>query len=188
MRQLLFIVALVSAFGLARAAEVEPLKTNSLTLGVAGTLEVLTPPDWTVVQTNLNAPDYGPIFEVHAPNDSLTIRIYTRWDGFGGKSIKPTEADMNAIVSNIMKKQYLPVAKEKTFALEKLKGPGVSGVYARVTDARWTPILKNTYPNVAEGMFRCQNIWGNFDLLTPDKDGPGFKAGLKVLESLRRQP
>jgi hypothetical protein len=186
MRQLLFIVALMSAFGLARAAEVEPLKTNRMTIGVAGTLEVLTPPDWTVVQTNMNTPDGAPAFELHAPNDSIAIRLFVRWDGFGGKSIKPTETDMSAIVSDILKKQYLPVAKEKTVALEKMKGPAVTGVYARITDSTWTPVLKNTYPNLAEGMFRCQNIWGNFDLLTSDKNGPQFKAGLKVLESLRR--
>jgi hypothetical protein len=37
-------------------------------------------------------------------------------------------------------------------------------------------------------MFRCGNLWGNFDLLTNDKDGPTFKQGLTVLQSLHRKP
>jgi len=78
-------------------------------------------------------------------------------------------------------------AIEKTFNLEKLHGPAVTGIYARVTDSKWIPIEEDTYRNICEGMFRCGNIWGNFNLLTNDKDGPGFKAGLKVLESLHRK-
>jgi hypothetical protein len=37
-------------------------------------------------------------------------------------------------------------------------------------------------------MFRCANFWGNFNLLTHDKNGIEFKAGLQVLESLRKKP
>lgn len=188
--QLSFLIALTVALSFAHAADVEPLKTNNMPLGSAGTLQVLTPPDWVLVQTNLGLPNFGPIFELHAPRDSITIRIYTRWDGdnLGGKSIKPTQAEMATVVSNIVATQYLPVAKEKTFDLEKMNGPGVNGVFARVTDSKWTILEKNTYPNIATGMFRSENIWGNFDLLTSDKDGPQFKAGLKVLESLRQKP
>jgi hypothetical protein len=188
MRQLLFIAALLGVLGFTQATQAQLLKTNSMRLGPAGTLEAFTPPDWTLVQTNLGMPNFGPIFELHGPRDSITIRLYTCWDGFNGKSIKPNEADMGTIVSNIVATQYLPVAKEKTFDLEKLKGPGVNGVYARVTDSKWTILEKNSYPNIADGMFRCGNIWGNFDLLTPDKDGPLFKSGLRVMETLRRKP
>jgi len=184
----MFIAALMAALSFARAAESESLKTNGMPLGTAGTLEVLTPPDWILVQTNLGMVNFGPIFELHAPRDTTTIRIYTSWDGFKGTSVKPTEAEMSTIVSNIVATQYLPVAKEKTFDLEKLKGPNVSGVFARITDSKWTLLETNTYPNIATGMFRSGNIWGNFDLLTNDKDGPQFKTGLKVLESLRRKP
>ena len=48
--------------------------------------------------------------------------------------------------------------------------------------------MKDEFPNFTEGMFRSDNIWGNFNLLTFDKDGPGFKAGLQVLQSMRRKP
>jgi hypothetical protein len=184
----MFIVALLAAPGFARAADVASLKTNSMPLGRPGTLEILTPPDWTLVQTNLNTRDFGPIFDLHAPKDAITIRIYTSWDGFQGKHLSPTPAEMGTIVSNIVTSQYLPVAKEKSFDLEKLKGPAVNGVFARVTDSKWTLLEKNTYPNIATGMFRSGNLWGNFDLLTSDKDGVQFKAGMKVLESLRRKP
>ena len=185
MRQLLFLVALLGAFSFARAADTPPLQTNNMTLGVAGSLEILTPPGWTLTATNLNLPENPPTFELHAPNNAIVIRLYVRWDGFGGKNIKPTEANMGTIVSNNVVAQYLPIAAEKTFALEKFHGPAVNGVFARITDSTWTPVLKDSYPNLTEGMFRSENIWGNFNLLTSDKDGPQFHAGMKVLESLR---
>ena len=63
-------------------------------------------------------------------------------------------------------------------------------IYARVTDSKWSPVVNDTnnYPNICEGMFRCANFWGNFNLLTHDKNGSEFKAGLQVLESLRKKP
>jgi hypothetical protein len=136
----------------------------------------------------LNVPDNPITIELHAPNNSTIIRFYIRWDGFGGKPFKPAEAQMGKIVSNNIVAQYLPTAVEKTFALEKLHGPAVTGVFARITDAQWAPVLKDSYPNLTEGMFRCGNIWGNFNVVTFDKDGPLFKEALKVLESMRRKP
>jgi len=188
MRQLLFIVALFGAFGFARAAETPDLKTNSIALGEPGTLEIPTPPNWTFSPTNLSLLDHPVIVELHAPNNALIIRFYIRWDGFGGKPFKPAEDEMSKIVSNNIVTQYLPTAVEKTFNLEKLHGPAVTGVFARITDANWTPVLKDNYPNLTEGMFRSANIWGNFNVVTYDKDGPLFKDALKVLESMRRRP
>jgi hypothetical protein len=95
---------------------------------------------------------------------------------------------MSTIVSNNVTTQYLPIAAEKTFDLEKLRGPAVTGIYARVTDTNWSPVLKDNYPNICEGMFRCANLWGNFNLLTHDKNGSEFKAGLQILETLRKKP
>jgi hypothetical protein len=188
MRQLLFVFALMSALSLARAAETEMLKTNSVNIGMPGRLEMVTPADWTLLYTNVGSPDNPVTFELHAPNNAMVIRLFVRWDGFGGKNIRPTEADMGIVVSNNIVTQYLPGALEKKFDLEKFHGPAVNGIFARITDSRWTPVLKDTYPNLAEGMFRCGSIWGNFSLLTAGKDGSQFKAGLKVLESLRRKP
>jgi hypothetical protein len=188
MRQLFFIVALVGAFGFARAADTKPLATNNVPLGKPGTLEILTPPDWTLAKTNLYLPDNPPTYELHSPSNKIVIRLYIHWDGFGGSAIKPTEPQMGKIVSNNIVFQYLTNSVEKKFDLEKLQGPGVTGIFGRLTDATWTPMVKEeTYPNLAEGMFRCENIWGNFNLLTFDKNGPQFKAGLKVLESMRRK-
>jgi hypothetical protein len=188
MRQLLFIIALTCAFGVARAAETPALKTNSVALGGPGTLQILAPTNWTFSPTNLNLPDNPVTVEMHAPNNALIIRFYIRWDGFGGKPFKPAEAEMGKIVSNNIVLQYLPTAVEKTFDLEKLHGPSVTGVFARITDANWTPLEKNSYPNLTEGMFRCGNIWGNFNVVTFDKNGPLFKDALKVLESMHRKP
>jgi hypothetical protein len=189
MRQLLFIAALLSILSFARAAETTAMKTNSLALGTPGTLEISTPADWTFSPTNLNLPDNPLSVELHAPNNALVIRFYVRWDGFGGSTAKPTEKEMSQIVSNNVAVQYLSVAVEKTITLEKLKGTGVIGTFARITDSTWSPVAKgDTYPNLTEGMFRCSNIWGNFNVVTFDKDGPLFKEALKALESMRRKP
>ena len=189
-KQFLFLIALAAAFAFTRSADAQALATNDLRLAKAGILQALTPPDWTGKFMGVHQPDQEPIFDFYAPNHALMLRLYVRWDGFGGKPIRPGETEMSKIVSNTVATQYLPVAVEKSFNLEKLRGPAVTGIYARITDTNWTPVLKNTndYPNICEGMFRTANIWGNFNLLTHDKDGPEFKAGLQVLESLRRKP
>lgn len=188
MRQLLLIFALAGAVSLARAADSGRMTTNSIDLGAPGTLEVLLPHDWSLIHTNLHLPDNPPTVELHAPGNTTIIRLSIFWDGFPGKPFKPTDAAMGQIVSNVVTRQYLPISVEKTFELEKFHGPGVTGVFARITDAGWTPVVKDEYPNLATGMFRADNIWGNFDLLCFDKDGPQFKAGLAVLQSLRRKP
>ena len=54
-----------------------------------GTLQVLTPPDWTAKFVGVNPPDEEPMFDLHAPSNSFVIRLYVRWDGFGGKSTRP---------------------------------------------------------------------------------------------------
>ncbi len=110
------------------------------------------------------------------------------WDGFGKTTRKPTEADFQNMVSNDCQRQYVPISVEKEVHLEPLKGPEVSGVFARFTDAKWVPMAKNQFRNLAIGKFRCGNVWGNFDLLSGDKDGPQFNAGLKVMQSLWRKP
>lgn len=188
LKQLLFPLAFAVILGFCCHTQAQSLKTNSIALGKAGTLHIASPTDWTWKYIGVNQPDHEPMFDFYAPSNSLTIRLYIRWDGFAGKSSHPAEAEMTAIVSNNITTQYLPQAVEKTFDLEKLHGPAVAGIYARLTDKKWTPMVKDNYPYICEGMFRAGNIWGNFNLLTYDKDGNGFKAGMKVLESLRREP
>lgn len=188
MRQLLFLLMLASVLNFTRVANAQALKTNNIPLGNPGTLQISTPPDWTFTYTNLGLPEKPITFELHAPNNSIIIRYFVRWDGFGGTQLRPNQSAMGLIVSNNIVDQYLKTSVEKSVKLENLAGPGVTGVFARITDAGWSPIMKNEYPNFTEGMFRCKNIWGNFNLLTFDKDGPGFKAGLRVLQSMRRTP
>jgi len=188
MRQLLLIFALACAVTVTRAADNGRMTTNSIDLGKPGTLQVLLPHDWTLVHTNLGLPNNPPTVEFHAPTSTTVIRLSIYWDGFAGTNSSPGEADMLQIVSNVVTRQYLPISVEKTFEPEKFHGPGVSGVFARITDAGWTPVVKDEYPNLATGMFRAGNIWGNFDLLCFDRDGPQFKAGLAVMQSLRRKP
>jgi hypothetical protein len=188
MRQLLFVLALLCAVSPGRAADGRALVTNAITLGEHGTLEALTPPGWTLIHTNLNLPYNPPTVELHSVSNTMILRLTIYWDGFEKKINRPTDADMDKIVSNAVVAQYLPISVERTINLEKLKGPSVAGTFVRFTDAGWTPVVKDEYPNLTTGMFRCESLWGNFDLLTFDKDGPLFQQGLKVLKSLRRKP
>ena len=185
MRQLLLLFALVGAVSLARVADAEELTTQTVFTGMHGTLEAQTPAGWTVLHTNLDEGD-APTMELHSSSNTIVIRFAIHWDV--ARNSRPTEADMGLIVSNTVVRQYLPIAVEKTFALEKLHGPAVTGYFARFTDAHWMPMLKDQYRNLTTGMFRCESLWGTFDLLTNDKEGPNFKQGLKVMESLNRKP
>lgn len=186
--RIIFVIVIAAVLGFPCVMKAQALKTNDLNLARYGTLQVVTPADWTAKYVGVNQPDQEPVFDLRAPSNSLVIRLYVRWDGFAGKSARPDEAAMGNIVSNSVVAQYLPIAVEKKFDLEKFHGPAVTGIYARVTDSRWTAVMQDVYRNVCEGMFRCGNIWGNFNLLTNDKNGPGFRAGMKVLESLSRKP
>ena len=187
MRQLLPVLALVTAFIFsARAADKQSLITNTVSLSEHGTLEIPIPKDWTLTHTNMQLRGDPTSVELHSASNTVAIRVTIYWDGFGSK--KPTDADMETVVSNGVVLLYLPFDVEKTFTLEKLQGPGVTGVFARFTDAGWTPMVKDEFRNLATGMFRSGNLWGNFDLLSNDKDGPSFQQGLKVMQSLRRQP
>jgi len=49
-------------------------------------------------------------------------------------------------------------------------------------------MLKDDYPNIVIGMFRSGNLWGKFNLVMYDKDGPQFNQSLEILKSIRREP
>jgi hypothetical protein len=183
MRQLLLLAALMSVLPLARAAESEALASHAIAVGDHGTLAISSPKDWTFALTNLNRP--GISAELHSVSNTTVIRLTVFWDS---GNIKPTEAEMEKSITNGAALQYLPISVEKTITLEKLRGPAVTGAFARFTDTRWTPVLSGSYRNIATGMFRSGNLWGDFDILTNDKDGSDFKHGLEVMESLRRKP
>jgi hypothetical protein len=185
MRQLLLVLVLLAAFSRARGAENQV--TNAVPLGKPGTLEMLAPNDWTLQRTNLNLPNSPVTMELHSLSNTTVIRLTIYWDGFKGNLIHPSDAKMDSIVSNNAI-QYVDGTVEKKIVVEKLKGPAVTGSFVRFTDATWTPVVKNEYRAIATGMFRCENIWGSFDLLTGDKDGPLFKQAADVMKSFRRKP
>jgi hypothetical protein len=187
MRQLLFSFAFLGiVVSSALATDKPALATNSIAVKGQGTLEVVAPADWkfahTIMQGNL------PYFALHSPSNQVAMEVTVYWDGFGKTNSKPTAADFERIVSNACVRSYERSSVEGKTVLEKLEGPAVTGTFARFTDATWVPMAKGDYPNVANGMFRSGNLWGKFNLLTYEKDGPGFKQGLQVLESLRRKP
>jgi len=185
MRQLLLVLILLGAFSRAQGAENQV--TNAIPLGKPGTLELLAPRDWSLQRTNLNLPDNPMTMELHSPGNTTVIRFTIYWDGFKGNLLQPSDTKMDSIVSNNAI-QYVDSSIEKKIAVEPLKGPAMTGSFVRFTDAEWTPVVKNQYRALATGMFRCGNIWGTFDLLTGDKDGPLFKQALDVVKSFRREP
>lgn len=188
MRQMLLAITLLTALLSSARADDQSVKTNFFTVDGQGTLEILTPTDWTFMQTNMYLAGNPPSVEMHSPANATEIRITAYWDGFSGKISKPTIADFETIVSNVCELKYMPASVEKKIVLEKLQGPAVNGTFARFTDATWVPMLNNDHRVVATGMLRSGNIWGNFDMVTGDKNGPMFKQGLQVLESIRRKP
>jgi hypothetical protein len=131
------------------------------------------------------APGYAAL---HSPSNSIGIEIWVYWDGFGNTNSKPTEANFAQIVSNTCARGVARASVEKEVTLEKFQGSAVSGTFARFTEAHWVPMLEGDYRNIATGMFRSGNLWGNFNLLTYDKDGSQFKQGLEILKSIRREP
>lgn len=187
MRQLLLAITLLTALlSSARAADDQTLKTNSVVVGNFGVLQIASPKDWIFEQTNV--PGAPPYVALRSPSDSIGIEMSIYWDGFGKSNSHPTETDFEQIVSNSCILGTAQDSIEKKVVLEKLQGPAVSGTFARFTQAQWVPMLKGDYPNIASGMFRSGNLWGKFSLVTYDKDGPLFKQGLRVLESIRRKP
>lgn len=181
---LLAIALFATAICSAPADDTPALTTNSITVDNKGTLQIAAPKDWRFEQTNI--PGGQPYAALHSPNNSIGLEISIYWDGFGKAESKPTEAQFEQIVSNTCVNGVLQDSVEKKVVLEKLQGPAVSGTFARFTDAHWAQPLKADYPNTATGMFRSGNLWGNFNLVTYDKDGPLFKQGLRVLQSMRR--
>ncbi|HXS69201.1 MAG TPA: hypothetical protein VN761_10185 [Candidatus Polarisedimenticolia bacterium] len=186
MRQLLLVLVALSAFSRAWAAD-NPV-TNAVPLGKPGTLEMVTPRGWTLQRTNLNLPDSPVTMELHSPGNTTAIRLTIYWDGFkGGTIVQPGNTKRDIIVSNNAV-QYVDMSIEKKIVVEQLKGPAMTGSFARFTDATWTPVVKNEYRTLTTGMFSTENIWGTFDLLTGDKDGPMFKQAIEVIKSFRRKP
>lgn len=186
MRHLLFALALLGTFFLARPAAGDILKTNGVAVGKDGTLEIATPGDWMLVQTNLNSPGNPKTVELHSLSNTVVIRLQFYSAAFKGKLALPTDDKMDVIVSNTAV-QYLPIAVEKTIVTEKLNGPAMTGAFVCLTDAGWTPVVKDEFHFLTTGMFRCEKIWGTFELLTNDK-GPSFKQGMDVIKSFQRKP
>lgn len=186
MRQLLLSFALLGALvPSVFATSDSAMITNSVVVKGQGTLEIVAPADWKFQHTLSQGKPY---FALHSPSNTLAMEVTVYWDGIGKTNGKPTAADFALIVSNACAGSFQKTSVEGKTVLENLNGPAVTGTFARFTDAHWTPIIKGDYPNIANGMFRCGNLWGKFNLLTYDKDGPGFKQGLQVLESMRRVP
>jgi hypothetical protein len=133
-------------------------------------------------------PDGPRTAELHSAGGEVSVQLTLFWDGFGPKQLKPDEEKLAEILRTAVEAQYVPASVEKKMVLEKLKGADASGIFARFTDAEWVGKKPppGQFANVATGMVRCGDLWGNFTILTQGRDGPSFKQGLTVIESLRK--
>ena len=171
------------------AADKNGFVTNSLSIPEHGILLVKAPAGWSFVRKGV-ANSAGPrTAALHSADGKTSVQVTLFWDGFGPNQLKPNAAKMAEMVKAAAQAQYAPGSVEKKVELEKLKGTEVSGSFARFTDAQWVgkELPPNEFSHVASGMVRIEDLWGNFTILTDDKDGPHFKEGLAVIESLRKE-
>jgi hypothetical protein len=180
-------IAVGLAVGAAAAEQVE-FTTNSIPIQGHGALEIKAPKAWRVATTNAFGPAGPHTVVVQSAAGDIAVQITIYPEGLGTNQLKPDDEKMAELLKTFAEAQYAPAAVEKQVTMEKLKGADVSGSFARFSDAKW--VGKKPPPaefsNVATGLMRCGDLWGNFTVLTNDKDGPLFKEGLAVVESLRK--
>jgi hypothetical protein len=170
------------------AADSTDFVTNSLPIQNHGILQIKTPKGWSFEikgAVNLKGPRAA---EMHSEDGAIAVLITAFWDGFGPNNFKPTQKDFETMIEKVGTEQYLPGSVEKKVELEVLKGAAVSGAFARFTDKDWVGKKPRTgqFANVATGGVRCGDLWGNFTVLTNEKDGATFKKALAVVETLEK--
>ena len=170
------------------AAEQVDFTANSVRIPGHGALELKAPKAWGFATTNAFGAAGPRTVVVQSAAGDIAVQITIYPEGLGTNQLRPDDEKMAEMLKTMAEAQYAPAAVEKQVTVEKLKGADVSGSFARFTDAKW--VGKKPPPaefsNVANGLMRCGDVWGNFTVLTNDKDGPLFKQGLAVVESLRK--
>ena len=191
--KLLFALAWLGAAGSAVfAADTDAVVTNSLAIPGHASLEIIAPKGWVFASLGRQAPELTVprTAELTAPADHVKLLITAFWDGFGTGEKKLTAAAFEAGVKDGLQAQFASGSVEKKVVIEKFAGAKAQGWFARFTDAKWvgkTPPA-HEYANVAAGWFHCGDVWGNFTLFSNEKDSPGVKKALAVMETLARGP
>jgi hypothetical protein len=181
------VLAGVAAFMLLRGQS-PAATTNTISVADQGKLEIVAPGGWRFGIRDSSRTGVPLTFEVRSEDGQALLLMNVFWDGFGPKQFKPTDADLLKILTLTSETQYVPTSVEKKLTTERISGGSAQGTMARFTDAKWagkTP-PPGEFGNVAAGVIRCGNLWGNFTLLSNDRDGAKVREGLAVLESLRK--
>ena len=164
------------------------LVTNSLAIHGHGTLTWAAPATWEHTAPSPAAPPDAPMaFRWRAPGNHPTVLVSVAWDGIAGNKGKPDGAMLAVLVKTFAEKQYAAQSVEKAAKVETVKSDAVTVSYASFTDPKF--IAKEPPPdetrNMTVGMFRSGPLWGNFTLMTNDKDGDEFREGMALVRSLR---
>ena len=170
------------------AAEQAEFTTNSLPVPDHGSICFKAPKGWSFLKKGAVNP-FGPrSAEFRSEDGLISAQATFFWDGFGPKQMKPSEKDLADLTEKSGKAQFLSGSVEKKVVLENFKGAEASGCFARFTDADWVGKKPpaGEFANVTTGMVRCGDLWGNFTILTNEKDGPSFKQALVVIETLQK--
>ena len=188
MKQLLAILFTSFLAVAVHAEENQAFTTNSLPIPDHGTLKIKAPKGWDFVRKGAINPTGPRTAELTSASGDISVQLTMFWDGFNPSKPRLTDEELTDIVKIAAEKQYVPSSVEKKTTIEKLSGGKVSGSFARFTDAEWVgkKIPPGEFSNVASGAVRCGDLWGVFTILTNEKDGPKFKQGLAVIESLEK--
>jgi hypothetical protein len=188
MKQLLAIAFTTALTIVLHAAGTQEFTTNSLPIPDHGTLNIKAPKGWGFVRKGAINPTGPRTAELKSASGDISVQLTMFWDGINPSKPRLTDEDLTDIVKMAAERQYAPASVEKKTTIEKLSGGKVSGSFARFTDAEWVgkKVPPGEFSNVASGAVRCDDLWGVFTILTNEKDGPKFKQGLAVIESLEK--
>jgi len=189
MNRLLAVVLVVASGSFTWAAEQPEFTTNTLAVSELAVLRIQSPKDWSFETKGAGNPTGPRTAALRSEDGGVSVQITMFRNGFSPNQFKPTDDKMAQMVKSAAESQFLASSMEKKVEVEKLKGAQVSGSFARFTDAKWAEkkLPPGEFSNVAIGVLRCGDLWGNFTLLSSDKDGPHFKQGLAVLEAMRQE-
>jgi len=189
MNRLFALCLVVASAAVAPAAEQPEFTTNSLPVSELAVVRVAAPKGWSFVPKGAANPSGPRTASLRSEDGGVSVQIRMFRNGFSPNQFKPNEEKMAEMVRKAGEAQFVSTSVEKKVDVEKLKGADVSGSFARFTDIKWADkkLPPGELSNVAIGVLRCGDLWGDFTLLTNDKDGPHFKEGLAVIESLRKE-
>ncbi len=164
------------------------LVTNSLAIHGHGTLTWAAPATWEHTPPPSAASSDAPVASRwRAPGNHPTVLVSIAWDGIAGNPGKPDGPILAVLVKAFAEKRYAAGSVEKTAKVETVTNGTTIISYASFTDPQF--VAKDPPPeetrHMTVGMFRSGPLWGNFTLMTNDKDGDEFREAMALVKSFR---